>query len=183
MRIDVNAILDAREQAQVFVLDAHQLENREQRVAAFLVQGTARLLAVKFATALVEQLRKRSISEPCIMHFRLATHGSIKRANCHPFKINDVCFAHNGILSVRPMGDRTDSETAFIRYLYPYIEQYGLYSHEAEKMVGNIIESSKFAFMQGEDVRLFGRFEEFNGCYCSNLRFTYLIPGLHRFGF
>ncbi len=131
----------------------------------------------------VEQLRKRSISEPCIMHFRLATHGSIKRANCHPFKINDVCFAHNGILSVRPMGDRTDSETAFIRYLYPYIEQYGLYSHEAEKMVGNIIESSKFAFMQGEDVRLFGRFEEFNGCYCSNLRFTYLIPGLHRFGF
>lgn len=67
----------------------------------------------------VEQLRKRSINEPCIMHFRWATHGSIKRANCHPFNINDVYFAHNGILSVRPMRDKTDSETAFIRYLYP----------------------------------------------------------------
>ena len=101
----------------------------------------------------VEQLRKRNINEPCIMHFRFATHGSIKRANCHPFNINDVYFAHNGILSVRPMRDKTDSETAFIRYLYPYIEQYGLHSPETLKMVQNIIESSKFAFMQGDDVR------------------------------
>ena len=130
-----------------------------------------------------EQLRKRDINEPCIMHFRWATHGSIKKANCHPFKIEDVCFAHNGILSVQPMRDKTDSETAFIRYLYPYIEQYGLYSPEVEKMVYNIIECSKFAFMQGDDVRLFGRFEQMDGCYYSNLRFTYQIPSMHPFSF
>ena len=131
----------------------------------------------------VEQLRKRDINEPCIMHFRLATHGSIKKANCHPFNINDVYFAHNGILSVRPMRDKTDSETAFIRYLYPYIEQYGLHSPEVEKMVYNLIESSKFAFMQGDDVRLFGNFEQMDGCYFSNLRFSYYLSPYNRFSF
>ena len=61
MRINVNPVLNAGEQAQFLVIDSHQLENGEQRVATFLVQGTARLLAVKFATALVEQLRKRGL--------------------------------------------------------------------------------------------------------------------------
>lgn len=131
----------------------------------------------------VEQLRKRSVNEPCIIHFRLATHGSIKKANCHPFCKNGVYFAHNGILSVTPMRDKTDSETAFIRYLYPYIEQYGLDSEEVDTMVYNLIESSKFAFMQGDNVRLFGHFEQLEGCFYSNLRFTYSIPRLHPFSF
>ena len=34
--------------------------------------------------------------EDCIIHFRLATHGSICRANCHPFTENGIYFAHNG---------------------------------------------------------------------------------------
>lgn len=123
----------------------------------------------------IEQLRRRNINEPCILHFRFATHGSIRKGNCHPFNIGDVYFAHNGILSVQPMKDRTDSETAFIRYLYPYIEQYGLHSQEVDTMVYNIIEGSRFAFMQGYDVRLFGRYELMNGCYYSNLRFTYRL--------
>lgn len=123
----------------------------------------------------IEQLRRRNVNEPCILHFRFATHGSIRKGNCHPFNIGDVYFAHNGILSVQPMKDRTDSETAFIRYLYPYIEQYGLHSQEVDTMVYNIIEGSRFAFMQGYDVRLFGRYELMNGCYYSNLRFTYRL--------
>ena len=81
------------------------------------------------------------------------------------------------------MRDKTDSETAFIRYLYPYIEQYGLHSPETLKMVQNIIESSKFAFMQGDDVRLFGHFEEWQDCYFSNLRFIYHLPTAHQFYF
>lgn len=40
--------------------------------------------------------------EDCIIHFRLATHGSICRANCHPFAENGVYFAHNGTLNVLP---------------------------------------------------------------------------------
>ena len=64
---------------------------------------------------LLRHLKKRDISEPCLMHFRLATHGSIKRANCHPFldEESGTWFMHNGILNVDPIGDMTDSETAF----------------------------------------------------------------------
>ncbi len=122
-----------------------------------------------------KQLDRVRYDEPCIMHFRLATHGSVKKSNCHPFNIGDVWFAHNGILSVEPIRDKTDSETAFIRYLYPYIDQYGLFSADTDKAVANIIESSRFAFMQGEDVRLFGDFETFQDCYFSNLRFRYYL--------
>lgn len=125
----------------------------------------------KFKTEL-ENVR---FDEPCIMHFRLATHGSVKKSNCHPFNIGDTWFAHNGILSVEPMRDKTDSETAFVRYLYPNIEQYGLFSQELDRAVYNIIEGSRFAFMQGEDVRLFGDFVEMCGCYFSNLRFRYYL--------
>lgn len=122
------------------------------------------------------QLDKVRYDEPCIIHFRLATHGSIKKANCHPFHLGDVFFAHNGILNVWPMKDKTDSETAFIRYLYPNIEHYGLFSQKTDEVVKNIIGSSKFAFMQGDNVRLFGYFEKMGDCYYSNLRF---IPYLY----
>lgn len=32
-----------------------------------------------------KKVKKVKKDEPCIIHFRLATHGSIRRANCHPF--------------------------------------------------------------------------------------------------
>lgn len=123
----------------------------------------------------LQQLSKRDISEPCILHFRLATNGSIKRANCHPFKQGDVCFAHNGILSVRAKNDMTDSETAFINYLYPCIQKYGLHSWQLDDVVMNLIGGSKFIFMQGDDVTYYGEFFKRNGCYYSNLRFAYRL--------
>lgn len=119
----------------------------------------------------LQQLSKRDINEPCILHFRYATNGSVKRANCHPFKQGDVYFAHNGILDIRAKNDMTDSETAFIKYLYPCIKKYGFDSKQFGDVVSDIIGGSKFAFMQGDDVVLFGEFYPNYGCYFSNLRF------------
>lgn len=47
-------------------------------------------------------IQKRKKSADCIIHFRLATHGSVSRANCHPFfdRESGVWFAHNGILPI-----------------------------------------------------------------------------------
>ena len=123
----------------------------------------------------LQQLSKRDINEPCILHFLLATNGSIKRANCHPFKQGDVFFAHNGILSVRAKNDMTDSETAFINYLYPCIQKYGLNSWQLDEVVLSLIGGSKFIFMQGDDVIRFGKFIERGGCYYSNVRFAYRL--------
>lgn len=109
-------------------------------------------------------------SEACIIHFRLATHGSIKPANCHPFNCDGVWFAHNGILGVKPRGDMTDSETAFRDILQPVIEKYGLKSPQASTAINTIIGSSKFAFMIDGKITLYGRYENVNGLYYSNTR-------------
>ena len=113
--------------------------------------------------------------EPCLIHFRLATHGSIRKANCHPFydKATNTYFMHNGVLSVPAKKDMTDSETAFREYMQPIIRSYGLYSKELKEMVSHIIGYSKFAFMQGDDLRAFGDFYEYKGLYFSNMRFMY----------
>ena len=134
---------------------------------------------------LYRHLRNRSIDEPCLLHFRLATHGSIKKSNCHPFYDveTDTYFMHNGVLDIKPKGDKTDSETAFREYLVPEIKASGLDSDELAYTVNCIIGCSKFAFLQGDNVRMFGHFEEWRGCHFSNLRFAYYLPRVHLFSF
>lgn len=122
-----------------------------------------------------EQLAKVETDEPCIMHFRYATHGNVCKGNCHPFKQGDVYFAHNGVLSIRPYAGKTDSETAFLKYIYPAIAKHGFHSSEADKAIEDTIEGTRFALMQGEDVRLFGDFKQIEGCFYSNERFMYYM--------
>lgn len=126
---------------------------------------------------LLRHLHKRDINEPCLMHFRLATHGSIKKANCHPFHddATGTWFMHNGILDITPTGDMTDSETAFREILAPEIQAHGLHSDNVRYAVRNIIGGSRFAFMQGNDVQLYGKYERLHGCLFSNLRFQWYL--------
>ena len=126
---------------------------------------------------LLRHLHKRNIDEPCLMHFRLATHGSVKKANCHPFHddSSDTWFMHNGILDITPTDDMTDSETAFREILVPEIQAHGLHSDNVRYAVRSIIGGSRFAFMQGEDVQLYGQYERWNGCLFSNLRFQWYL--------
>ena len=126
---------------------------------------------------LLRHLKKRDSNTPCLLHFRLATHGSIKKTNCHPFHdaATDTWFMHNGILSIPPRGDMTDSETAFREILAPEIQAHGLLSDNVRYAVRNIIGGSRFAFMQGEDVLLYGQYERWHGCLFSNLRFQWYL--------
>lgn len=120
-------------------------------------------------------LKKVAKKEPCIIHFRWATHGSVKVQNTHPFydKATDTYFAHNGILGVEPKGDKTDSETAFRKYLVPAIKKGGFDGDDLRYAVYNIIGGSKFAFLHGNKLKLFGSFLEYGGCLYSNLRHLY----------
>lgn len=122
-----------------------------------------------------DRVQSVDTNEACILHFRLATHGSVRPSNCHPFKKGDIYFAHNGILDITPYKDKTDSETAFIKYVYPVAEKYGIDSDETAYAVSQIIGSSRFALMQGDKVRLFGDFIEIGGIYFSNVRFRYYL--------
>ncbi len=116
----------------------------------------------------LDRVRKE---EECIIHFRIATHGSIRPENCHPFRSGSIWFAHNGILSVDPEGDMTDSETAFRNILVPVIDRYGIDSEEFDETVNSIIGTSRLAFMVNGRAYLFGAYYYLNGCYYSNLRF------------
>lgn len=131
-------------------------------------------------THFLRNLERVSDTEPCIIHFRLATHGSVKRTNCHPFRRGGVSFAHNGVLGIDPVGDKTDSETAFIKYIHPAIQRHGWGSGAVDAVIRSLIGFSKFALMYHADVKLYGEYiYQPDGCYYSNLRFTYFLPRPH----
>ena len=111
--------------------------------------------------------------EPVLIHFRYATHGSVKRSNCHPFydSVSDTHFMHNGVLNIYPQEDITDSEYAFRNFFVPDLRKYGLHSNELKEDIYHNIGSSRFAFMQGEEVRLYGDFRKIDRCFYSNTRF------------
>ena len=119
----------------------------------------------------LKRLHEVPQNENCIIHFRYATNGSVCRQNCHPFTKKGISFAHNGILSIMPDGDRTDSETAFRNIIYPCIHQHGFDSDELRLAVEEIIGLSKFALMnENGEIRLYGDFKAHDGRLYSNLR-------------
>ncbi len=122
-----------------------------------------------------KNLKECKINEPLLIHFRFATHGSVKKANCHPFfdEETETYFMHNGIMyGIKPSKDKTDSECAFRWLLQPYIKKYGLFSKKVTETANQIRGYySKFAMMQGSNVELFGEYFQYQDCYFSNLRF------------
>ena len=122
----------------------------------------------------LEQLNSIDKYETAILHFRYATHGSIKEANCHPFKDRKtgVAFAHNGVLSIKTANDMTDSETAFRGVIAPAINKHGFDSDEFITAVYSVIGSSRFAFINKDgEYRLYGTFVQHHGCWYSNRNF------------
>ena len=120
------------------------------------------------------KLKRCKKEEPLLIHFRLATHGSVRRKNCHPFldKTTSTYFMHNGVMGwASPNKDETDSEWVFRKYLQPCITLHGIESEELKRLSSNIMGGSRFAFMQGDKVLLLGDYTERNGLYFSNLRF------------
>lgn len=107
----------------------------------------------------LQAVKQRHTDAACIIHFRLATHGSISEKNCHPFydKDHDVWFAHNGVLPIRSTHDRTDSEIFFREGFIPALEDSNGYDDpELWRYVEQERDSSRFIFMHGNDIRMLG---------------------------
>lgn len=117
------------------------------------------------------RLKNVDKSENVIIHLRYATHGSIKVENCHPFYNEGVYFAHNGMLDIEPIGDMTDSETAFRTCVKDAIGRYGYESEEFDAFCNRLAGGSKFAFMNKGDIKLVGHYYNIDGVYYSNVRF------------
>lgn len=105
-----------------------------------------------------------------LIHFRIATHGTVKAENTHPFVVNnEIVAAHNGILSVKNEGDWTDSETFFKRICNPVLKSYSINSKVFKRLVDATIGASKLAFLNNKGrIKMFGEFIEDGGVYFSN---------------
>lgn len=119
-----------------------------------------------------------------IYHFRIATHGSVNLANCHPFLDEErgVVFGHNGILHIKNFGDMTDSETAFRYLLAPNIQEQNIMQNaELDIAVDAIIDSSKFAIMNTKgEVKTYGQFIDEDGLLFSNTTYKSYVS---KFGY
>lgn len=125
-------------------------------------------------SAFFQAIKKRRKEAACIIHFRLATHGSISEKNCHPFYDPDtgVWFAHNGVLPIRSHDDKTDSEIFFRERFLPRLHEYGD-TPELWDYVERERGSSRFVFMRGDRVVTLGSWHNYRGVFFSNLNWLY----------
>lgn len=124
----------------------------------------------------LQAVKQRHTEAACIIHFRLATHGSISEKNCHPFydKAHDIWFAHNGVLPIRSTHDRTDSEIFFREGFIPALEDSNGYDDpELWRRVEERRGSSRFIFMHGYDIKTLGIWHNHRGVYYSNLNWLH----------
>lgn len=137
----------------------------------FAIPGKKPYKALDFEK-FVDSINKVDEDLPMIIHFRKATHGSIKKANCHPFRDNDngISFAHNGMLNgISTAHDKTDSETAFNLIFVPAIEKFGFGTAKFKQTIETIRGYSRFAFLTDNGtIKTYGQFTESNGCLYSN---------------
>lgn len=133
------------------------------------VSETSHYKSLHFSTFL-RHLMKRDINENVIIHFRLATHGSVSVKNCHPFYKGGYWFAHNGVLPICSERDKTDSQICFERFVYPVVKKKGWGSSQHQEVMDNwTARGSKFAMMHKGEVLTSGRFVEHDGRLYSNL--------------
>lgn len=123
----------------------------------------------------LQAVKQRHTEAACIIHFRLATHGSISEKNCHPFHDpdTDIWFAHNGVLPIRSHDDMTDSEIFFREAFLPAVNVLGYDSPELWHRVEERRGSSRFIFMHGGDIKTLGIWHNHRGVYYSNLNWLH----------
>lgn len=110
--------------------------------------------------------RKVDIKEtPLVMHFRISTAGNVDEGNCHPYPVvaekcqlrkrrytTDLGMAHNGVISsYRPsLKSIYNDSQCFVSEVVSVFKDYDenfLKNKKVMKMIKNLIDSSKLAFL------------------------------------
>ena len=113
-------------------------------------------------------------------HFRIATHGSIRPGNCHPFPIStslkqlqatsgvyDRVLMHNGILPITPVLKDTSDSQELARRLAAFKTDQQF--KNALDLLEGFEDGSKIAVWANGKVELFGNWTPVNGVYYSNM--------------
>jgi hypothetical protein len=122
-----------------------------------------------------------------VLHFRLATHGEVNEANCHPFAITHdhdllgteecevrAAIAHNGIMQKWAVRESEWSDTARFVSLHlahlPRRKRHKAIKKEVKRS------SSRFAMMSERGVKLYGDWVEKDEVWYSNDHWQHTFP-------
>lgn len=127
----------------------------------------------------IHALQEKDI--PCVIHFRMRTHGAVDVENCHPFKVvNGVYFMHNGTIDVdipkKDSGKASDTNVFVRDVLAPLLlsvkdRELTLRSSWFEHFMDAQAKShnSRFVLMDEEGPRFYGNWTKTTtGIWCSN---------------
>jgi len=91
--------------------------------------------------------------KPCVLHFRITTHGNTNQTNTHPFRVGpNLGFVHNGIISnVDCSADKTLSDTnhfntSYLKKLYE-IDPTFIFNPLYQDLLKGFIGGSKLIFL------------------------------------
>ena len=126
--------------------------------------------------SLFEQARSANLDRDFLLHMRVATHGSVKIENVHPFVVDEhTLMAHNGIMHGVPdyKDDRTDTEV-FITDVLPELPEGWQDSQYLTSMVEDWMGWSKLMFITtsltlDKDIYRLGEWREHKGLYLTNM--------------
>lgn len=100
-----------------------------------------------------EEYNKVQANHTMLIHFRIATHGNVELANCHPFKLNNhMALIHNGVISgygsrIENLSDTKD----FINKVIGNISYKMWKNPSFRTLVGSSIGSSKFVILDNKE--------------------------------
>ena len=85
------------------------------------VLRATKLFGAKFEAVMqnYERIKKEAKDSPVAIHFRIATHGTVDKSNCHPFFVQPqkIGLVHNGILPLRDPKNKKSDTALFAEYL------------------------------------------------------------------
>jgi|DEB0MinimDraft_6_1074348.scaffolds.fasta_scaffold01229_18 hypothetical protein len=90
---------------------------------------------------------------PMLVHFRIATHGTVNEYNCHPFMVNkNIAMIHNGVIPVLiDKKDKRSDTRVFTEEYLPKLPKGWLDDDYLFDMVQEYIGHSKLVFLSTEN--------------------------------
>lgn len=100
-----------------------------------------------------KEYSKVQANHTMLIHFRIATHGEVELANCHPFKLNDkMALIHNGIIS--GYGSKTENLSDTKDFIDKVIGKitYKIWKNPSfRELVGKVIGYSKLVILDNKE--------------------------------
>ena len=153
----------------------------------------------EFADALDAEIPERERTETAIvMHFRIATHGKVQAACCHPFPVTDnkdelkaACtsarmgLAHNGVIQGRhTSNDWSDTMDFVAKVVTPLmrISQNLIHNTNAQDLLEGACNSKLALMNHAGEIMLVGQFYDNEGVKYSNTSYQRTVYGWSSYG-